>query len=268
MITVLGSGGFIGSSLVKKLKAKGIPYNAPAKGEEAAQNLGHVVYCIGLTADFRRKPFETVEAHVCLLNKILEKAKFESLTYLSSTRVYISSKEKEVFENTPITISIDDPDELYTLTKLTGERLCLSSGHNAKVVRLSNVYGDDYSSENFIIDIIKRIKTEKFIRFFTTPASAKDYISIDPLCDLLISIAVKGKEKIYNVASGENVSNADIIGILKEHYKFGYDFDDNAREIVFPLINIDRIKNEFGFISKTNKKNISELIKKHGNDNN
>jgi nucleoside-diphosphate-sugar epimerase len=268
MITVLGSGGFIGSNLVKKLKKKGIEYNAPAKGEEVAQNLGHVIYCIGLTADFRRKPFETVEAHVCLLNKILEKAEFESLTYLSSTRVYISSKEKEVFENTPITISIDDPDELYTLTKLTGERLCLSSGHNVKVVRLSNVYGTDDSSENFITGIIKKIKSEKFVKFFTTPASSKDYISIDPLCDLLVSIATEGKQKMYNLASGENISNADIIEILKEHYKFGYDFDEKAREIVFPLINIDRIKSEFDFTTNSNKKNISELIKKYGNDNN
>jgi nucleoside-diphosphate-sugar epimerase len=268
MITVLGSGGFIGSSLVKKLKEKAITYNAPPRGEELSQNMGHIIYCIGLTADFRRKPFETVEAHVCLLNKILEKAEFESLTYLSSTRVYINSKEKEVFENTPITISIDDPDELYTLTKLTAERLCLSSGHNAKVVRLSNVYGADYSSENFITDIIKKIQAENFIKFFTTPASAKDYISVDTLCDLLIRMAVKAKERIYNVASGENVSNADIIQILKEHYKFGYDFDDNAREIVFPVINIDRIKNEFGFTANNNKRDISELIKKYGNDNN
>jgi nucleoside-diphosphate-sugar epimerase len=268
MITVLGSGGFIGSSLVKKLKEKGIAYSAPARGEELGQNMGHIIYCIGLTADFRRKPFETVEAHVCLLNRILEKAVFESLTYLSSTRVYISSEENEVFENTPITISIDDPDELYTLTKLTGERLCLSSGRNVKIARLSNVYGADYSSENFITEIVKKIESEKFVRFFTTPASSKDYISIEPLCDLLISIATAGKEKMYNLASGENVSNADIIEMLKEYYSFGYDFDDNAREIIFPRINIDRIKGEFEFPSNSNKKNLSQLIKMYRNDTN
>lgn len=269
MVTVLGGTGFVGSNIIRKLQSANIDYYAPGRNENIeGRNFGHIIYCIGLTADFRHKPFETVEAHVCLLNRILEKVNFTSLTYLSSTRVYISSKEKEVFENTPITISIDDPDELYTLTKLTGERLCMSSGRNVKIARISNVYGNNDSSENFIIDIIKKIKTDKFIKFFTTPTSSKDYISIDPLCDLLISIASKGREKIYNLASGENVSNAEIIEMLKEYFKFDYIFDNNAKEIVFPKINIDRIKDEFGFTTSKNKNNLSQLIKTYGNDTN
>jgi nucleoside-diphosphate-sugar epimerase len=269
MITVLGGSGFIGSNLIAKLKLAGIPFYAPAKDEQLnGRSLGHIIYCIGLTADFRHKPFATVDAHVCVLNKILEKENFESLTYLSSTRVYVNSNESEVFENTPITVSINDADELYTLTKLTGERLCLSSGKNTKIVRLSNVYGFGDMSENFITGIIKSIRADGFLRFFTTPASAKDYISIDPLCDLLIMIATKGTQSVYNLASGENISNEDIIEMLKQHYSFEYEFDKDAKEIIFPKINIDRIKNEFNFSTSDNKKNLSRLIKMYNNDKN
>jgi len=33
---------------------------------------GHVIYCIGLTADFRQKPFETIEAHVSKLAEVAQ----------------------------------------------------------------------------------------------------------------------------------------------------------------------------------------------------
>jgi nucleoside-diphosphate-sugar epimerase len=266
MVTILGSGGFIGSALVKELKARGMEYYAPARGEQLSGSLGHVIYCIGLTADFRYKPFDTVEAHVCVLNGILKNAEFESLTYLSSTRVYINSTKKEVTENEPINITVTDPDELYTLTKLTGERLCLSSGRKTRIVRLSNVYGTDYDSENFINDIIGKIKKEGRVDFFTTAASAKDYISLDALTAILITIATTGKQDIYNVASGENISNAEIIEMLKQYFSFEYMYSEKAREILFPAINIDRIKNEFGFSTQDNKQNLLQLIKMYSND--
>ena len=265
MITVLGPGGFIGSHVVKRLEVLEMDYYAPGRNENIeSKDLGDIVYCIGLTADFRHKPFETIEAHVCFLNKVLSQYKFNSLTYLSSTRVYINCKEEEVFEDTDIVVSINHPDELYTLSKLTGERLCLSSGRRAKIARLSNVYGSDYSSENFISDVARKIQTDKFVKFSTTPASAKDYISINSVVDLLISIAVQGKQDMYNIASGINLANDDIIGIFREHFKFDYEFDKNAKEIIFPKINIDRIKTEFGFSEDSTKNNLSQHIKTYG----
>jgi len=269
MITVLGGKGFIGSNIVHKLKETGELFYAPGRGEDIfKKDLGDIIYSIGLTADFRNKPFETVEAHVCFLKEILQKANFSSLTYLSSTRVYINSNETEVFEDSPISISITDPDELYTLTKLTGERLCLSSGRTTKIARLSNVYGKNAGSEDFLISVIKRINESGSVKFFTTPESSKDYISIDNLCDLLVSIAGKGKTGIYNLASGENISNTEIIEMLGQYYSFKYEFDENARKIIFPRINIDKIKKEFGFSVSNPKTGISEFIKTFRYDSN
>ena len=65
MVTILGSSGFVGSNLKNKLVSVGINTYTPHRSEElSGKNLGHVIYCIGLTADFRTKPFETIEAHV------------------------------------------------------------------------------------------------------------------------------------------------------------------------------------------------------------
>ena len=65
IITVFGAGGFIGSELVKALgKKKGISVYAPLRHDVTtgfdkilARDLGHIFYCIGLTANFREHPF-------------------------------------------------------------------------------------------------------------------------------------------------------------------------------------------------------------------
>src|SRR5688500_5975918 len=96
MITVLGASGFIGSRLVSQLAATGAEYQAVGRNEALpAGPLGHVIYCIGLTADFRSRPLNTVEAHVCKLLEVLRKCDFESLLYLSSTRLYNPGRSEE-----------------------------------------------------------------------------------------------------------------------------------------------------------------------------
>ena len=54
------------------------------------------------------------------------------------------------------------------------------------------------------------------IVFKTALSSEKDYIAIDDVVKLLFLIAQKGKNKIYNVASGTNVSNSELASKIKE----------------------------------------------------
>ena len=55
-------------------------------------DLGHAVYCIGLTADFRRRPQATMDAHVGVLGEVLRHGRFDSFLYLSSARLYRNAK--------------------------------------------------------------------------------------------------------------------------------------------------------------------------------
>ena len=90
MITVLGSKGFVGSQTIKDLIKRKIDFFAPARNEKIFdKNLGDIIYCIGLTSDFRNKPHETIIAHVTFLNDLIQNNVFNSITYLSSTRMYI-----------------------------------------------------------------------------------------------------------------------------------------------------------------------------------
>lgn len=261
MITVLGASGFIGSNIIKKLASDGISYFAPSKTDDLTnRDLGDVIYCIGLTADFRTKPFETVTAHVSVLNEVLEKTQFNSLTYLSSTRVYINSNSNIANEDDKILVDPLNPDELYTLTKLTGERICLSSGKNARVVRLSNVVGKFDKSENFLANIINEIKEKGTLKLYQSLTSAKDYIFIDDVVELIIKIAVNGKEKIYNIASGKNTNNEEILSELQKYFTFDYFVADNAKEIIFSTISNTKTCSEFQYLPKNISEQLSQII--------
>jgi nucleoside-diphosphate-sugar epimerase len=264
MITVLGASGFVGSHIVKKLQQSQTEYYAPARDENLLdKELGDVIYCIGLTADFRKRPYDTVEAHVCKLREVLKECKFNSLTYLSSTRLYIHNKDLEIVdEQTPIPVDVTNPFDLFNASKLTGELLTLNCGReNVRVARLSNVYGFDFNSENFITSIIKDAVVQNKVTLRTTPDSAKDYISINDVVHLLIKISLHGKNSIYNVASGNNISNNDVLNVLKQETGCVIEFSPSAEKISFPCINIGKIKSEFGFnLSHTLLDDLKEII--------
>lgn len=244
MITVLGASGFIGSRIVKRLDTLGEPHRAIRRDDALPpEPLGHVIYCIGLTADFRSRPLDTVEAHVCKLLEVLRGCDFESLLYLSSTRLYSDSTSEE----TAIRIAPLDGSDLYNASKAMGESLVLNCGRQARVVRISSVYGPDFNSNNFLSSIIKDAIQRKEIVFQTSVDSAKDYISVDNVVDSLIKIAANGKERIYNLASGSNVSNGELAEELRRLTACAIQFSKAAPLVTFPRVNIDRLRAEFAF---------------------
>ena len=53
--TVLGSTGFIGTRLVRRLRATGYEVLTPGRDDSLVDaDLGHAIYCIGMTADYAR----------------------------------------------------------------------------------------------------------------------------------------------------------------------------------------------------------------------
>lgn len=249
MYTVLGAGGLIGNALKESLTRQGNNVYSPlGKGEDwlkevLSYKLGHVFYCIGLTADFRSRPFETVEAHVYILQKLLKEGQFDSLTYLSSTRVYESSAHTN--ESANLLINPTSSGHLYNLSKMMGESLCINSGRKAKIVRLSNVYHQTMEGGNFLSLVLKEAAHSGSVTFKTSATSTKDFISLEEVVRLLPLIGLNGQFNIYNLASGGNVTNANIAELLR---KLGVEvsFSDDAAEWIFPRINIERLQTEFG----------------------
>ena len=246
--TLLGARGAIGSRLVDVLRANGNDVVALARGDYAdtTKALGHVIYAIGITADFRSRALDTVEAHVCALVPLLRNAQFESLLYLSSTRVY--SGQSMGTENAALSVSAHDPSDLYNLSKLMGESLCLNSGRcGVRVARLSNVVTThDADSSNFLPSLLGEARAGH-ITLRTHPASAKDYIHIDDVLHLLPRIAVHGRQSMYNVASGQQITHQQWVDHLVATTGCTVQVLENAPVVRFASIDVRRIQSEFGF---------------------
>ena len=246
LLTVLGARGFIGSHLVQKLNQLQVDTLAPERGEELrGRQLGHIIYCIGLSSDFRQRPLDTVEAHVCKLLDVLRHCDFESLLYVSSTRIYSSTGPAH--EDDTVRLQPANPDHLYDASKVLGESLALASGKMVRIARLSNVYGPDFHSGNFLATILRDAIKNRKIVLRTALDSEKDYIHVGDATDLVIEIATKGRAVIYNCASGTNTSNEVLCSRIRELTGCEIEVEPNAPRVVFPPVNIDRVKEEFDF---------------------
>jgi len=246
--TVIGAQGFIGSHLVSYLGKIGAAVFAPPKGDSSifARSLGHVFYCAGLTADFRQKPFETVRAHVAYLLDVLERANYDSLLYLSSTRVYsgaTAGREDETLRVNPC-----DPSDLYNLSKLTGEAVCLAAANRkVRIARLSNVYGAGMDPANFLASLIEDAVMRGRIVLGISRDSAKDYVYVGDVVQLMAKIALSGRHRLYNIAAGFNVAAGPIIDRLSDLTGCAVEVAAGAPAVAFPPICIERVRTEFGF---------------------
>lgn len=262
--TVIGATGFIGGHLAAHLRRLG--HACDGFGREFApapdRDYGHVIYAAGLTADFRWKPLETMEAHVCSLKRLLECGRFASLLYLSSTRVY--QRNGVTDEAAALTVSPANPSDLYNLSKLAGESLCLTgTPATVRVARLANVIDPQFAPETFLGAVVAEALARGSVLFQTSPDSAKDFIALDDVLELLLKIALSGKGRIYNVASGLNISNARLAAILETELRCAAEFAPAAPAIAFTPIKTARVREEFAFSPRDPEAVLRQALRNH-----
>lgn len=251
MFTIFGGTGFIGRHLVSALKSAGLPVSVPARDAplKSSAQMGHIIYCAGVTADFRTRPYDTMEAHVGYLSRILALGGFDSFLYLSSTRIYDGAVRGS--EETTFTIDPWSPDDLYNISKLAGETLCLNHDNpRVRVARLSNVYGTGmYSSDtglqNFLSSIILQAVSEGHVQLQTAPGSTKDYIHVGDVVRALAMIAIDGTDRIYNVASATDVSHEQLLDRLSEITGCSWSTSPDAPHVGYPGISTTRVAAAF-----------------------
>ena len=215
---------------------------------ESGADLGECIFAIGMTASFRRFPLKTAETQVVRLWDVLTRYRFTSLLYLSSTRVYRDAASTA--EEATLLLRPHIADDVYNATKLAGESLCLALDQpQVRVARLSNVYGASDRSELFLTDVVREAVLTGKVLLRSAPASAKDYIFVEDAVAQLAAISAHGQRRLYNVAAGVNVSNAELAGIL-ETQDVDVSFAPGAAVIGFPQIDTRRAQDEFGLVPR------------------
>ncbi len=224
--TVIGAGGFIGRRLVAHLRREGWDCFAPARDVRGfpGDDLGTVFYCAGLTADYARRPHDTVRAHATLLNEVLAEGDYDALVYLSSTRLYDGRPGfagASVDEDTPLALDPSQPRHLFDLSKALGESLCRqASGGRARIARLSCVYsGAEDDADGFLGTLLSRVRAADrgaVLEIDSSAEAARDYVHVDDAVEALVAIATHGTRPLYNVAAGVDVANSELFARLGE----------------------------------------------------
>jgi nucleoside-diphosphate-sugar epimerase len=248
--TILGASGFIGSALVASLTSQDRVVHAVTRAAlpglfATRRPAGHVIACFGLAGDFRSRPLDTADAHVGLVARCLAELRFDSFLLLSSTRLY--ARAGATHEEAALPVLPADPSDLYNVTKLAGEALCLAGPrHEIRVARLSNVYGIDMPAATFLGQIMREGRGFGSVVFRQSAGSAKDYIGIASVVRLLPAIATAGRQRIYNVAAGTNTTHATIANCLQEVAGWRTGFAPDAPTLLNRPIDTSRVTAEFG----------------------
>jgi nucleoside-diphosphate-sugar epimerase len=244
--TVIGGAGFVGSELVRHLEALGHTCSVPARGEPlTGRDLGHVVYCGGLTGDWRSRPYETLDAHVETPAELVRAGSFDSFLYLSSTRVYDRHPGALAREDDELTLRPDVEDDFYALSKAAGEAVVLAAG--GRVARLSNVYGPRMERHAFLSILLRDAVERGRVTLESSLDSARDFVGLSDVAALLTRIALEGRERIYNVAGGVPVTNAALTDALAQITGCEVAVRPGAPRVVRPAVDISRAREEFGF---------------------
>ena len=248
--TILGASGFVGRALVSALQTQGHIVHPVTRAAlpsllQSRSDAGHVIDCIGLTADFRSRPHDTAEAHVGVTAGCLAALRCNSFLFLSSTRVY--ARAATTHEDSAVAAVPHDPSDLYNLTKLAGEALCLADPRpTVRVARLSNVYGPGMGAENFLGQLLEEGAATGRVELRQSAESTKDYVSLAEVLRVLPLIAATGQHRIYNVASGRNFPHSEIAAGLSSHFGWDCRFAAGAPTVAFPPIDTSRLAAEFG----------------------
>ncbi len=241
--TVFGAAGFLGSILTRKLQAEGAQVRAVTRDDWPAPGarLGHAIYAIGVTGDFRTRAHAAMEAHVGALSRALTGYAFDSFTYMSSTRLYRCA-EGATNEEARFALSPRDGDKLYDISKMAGEALCLvAPRQRTHIVRMSNAYAPGDASPNFLPSVLREAAATGRVTIRQSPRSRKDYVAVDDAADAIIAVARRGEADIYNVASGSLVTHAEIAAELERIAGWRVAFADGGPDDIQPALDVSRL---------------------------
>lgn len=247
--SIFGANGFLGKALVRYFRLQGHNVLEFDRNFEEAKllNLGNVIFAAGVTSDFKQRPHDTMKCHVDVTSQLLQYYKFDSFLYLSSTRLY--NNHKAGYETAEVNVKSHDLSDLYNISKLAGEAICFSHpSRDVKIARLSNIVCNRFASNNFVDKLINDSFETGKIEFSSGPNTEKDYLTLEDALYLIERIVQGGEHRIYNVASGENISHQTLLRLIKNKIAVEGHFPSIVNDEPRFLINISRIKEEFGFI--------------------
>ncbi len=248
-IGVTGSSGFIGSYLVKKLRAskyevieisrtKG--YNVlDADSLKVLPKIDIIIHLAAVTyvPESFNKPASFFDVNVQGTNNMLDVARINNSKFIFiSSYLYGIPSTLPTNEQHPLT-----PTNPYAASKLMAENLCKHYNSffntNVVIIRPFNIYGKGQAKEFLIPKIINLARTGKLSLFDSRPK--RDYVYIEDLVESIISLIdykPNNGFEIFNVGSGKSYSVKEVVKVVLDNLKNPVEvsYDDETQEIPIP----------------------------------
>jgi nucleoside-diphosphate-sugar epimerase len=225
-ILVTGSNGFIGKSLVQKLKQLNhsvIEFSGDILEDESYRKLHKedISHCFHLAAksfvpDSWKSPYDFIEVNVLGTAKVLEfcKVKNCSLTFVSSY-LYGAPNYLPIDEKHPV----QTPNP-YALSKHQAEELCKFYSEHFKmkviVVRPFNIYGPGQDTRFLIPELISKFMGKDKVVEVTDLTPKRDYVFISDVTEALAgTLKIGDNYCVLNIGSGYSLSVQEIADKIK-----------------------------------------------------
>ena len=141
-----------------------------------------------------------------------------------------------------------------------GEALTLSGHPRGRVIRLATVYGGRLRGEGFLSQVLREVVTKGETTLGMALESSRDYVNVDDAVGCLIDIAIGGHHRVYNLGSGRNVTNRQLVARLTELTGCRVKVAAGAPQISYPPLDVERIRQEFGFRGSNLLDDLSDLL--------
>lgn len=245
LFTLLGTDSPIGRRLACELRGQGHEVQTP--GADAAPGghpaLGHVVFALPPTDDPAPGSSASGPPPLERLAGLLQGARFESLLYVSSTCVYGDGDRAD--EEAPLP---PEPSDAGRLAWLIGESMCLATqAPTVRVVRVAQVVSAEADAGDGWLAQLSREATHGRLLLRSSLHSARDYVHIDDVVRMLPAIAMRGRHRLYNLASGRQTTHAEWAERLVRRYGCRVEVVADAPVQRMAPIDITRLREEFGF---------------------
>ena len=217
-------------SLLNSDKVTYIPKNLAANNEW--QDIGKVDYCFycagyAQPSKFMSNPIDTLNLNISGLYNILTSTfsnKDATFVYLSSSEIYSgNNKETAHMEDDKLCVDITNKRNSYILGKLCGESIVnnfRSNGLNAMSARVSLCYGPGilFDDTRVLSEIVRKsLSSNDVIELFDDGSASRRYLHITDCIVMLLNIALRGTNSVYNVCGVEECTIYELAAIVGEY---------------------------------------------------
>ncbi|MDO8574165.1 MAG: NAD-dependent epimerase/dehydratase family protein [bacterium] len=191
-------------------------------GNQRSRRLDYIIHAAGYgqPAKFIQYPLRTIfintNATEILLN--LAKTCHAKFVFMSSADTYgdVPKNLKSVPETFSGNLNTLSPRAVYGESKRLGETICWAYrdqyGVDAKVVRASHLYGPGISihDQRVLGNFLKGALVDKSIKLKDTGRAIKTFGYISDAIAMIMFIATKGKDMVYNIGGIDSLSIFDL----------------------------------------------------------